>query len=273
MKAFFSNQTLIISILTSIFLSAFFACAKDDTKLPENVQNSPYDHPCTDVCTVPDHDFIYYEDGQRWLKGGNDPSMDFNITQWSLEDEQLKFGLGRELFKALINPNFVTKDKYPYSINSEQEVIVLQGENQIKVYSLDLLSAHEVINDEIGGHAIAVVYCPLADYAAVYSRDYCGATFTFALSGYTHTTWDGRDGFVFWDRNTESLWFPFINRGVSGDMFGEKMTIYSRTQWEVIPYEEVLQKYSNFILLKPNQTIDYEGAWTQTLSQNIDCGG
>lgn len=269
-------------IFTLCLLFSLFACDKEElntnTSTPvTNVnEQNPYDH-CNGPCDnqyESEHNFVYYENGQRWLRGGNERSMDFNISNWTLEERGLRYGLGRESFKALVNPHFIQKEDYPRNIQPDEMMIVLHGENTLKVYPLDLMNVHEVINDEIDGQAIAVTYCPLADFINVYKRDYCGAVLTFALSGYTHNRegiHNGKDGFILWDRNTESLWWPLIHKGVSGEMLDQTMTPYHPAKWEVTTYGQISQSSPDFVLLKPGQDIDFEGEWTETLSQEVNC--
>jgi len=268
-------------ILTLCLLFTLFACGKEEIKVntptpTTNVnEQSPYDD-CNGPCGNEhnsNRNFVYYENGQRWLRGGNERSMDFNVSNWALEEQGLKYGIGRESFKALVNPHFIREEDYPRNIQPDETIVVLYGENEVKVYPLDLLNVHEVINDEIDGQAVAVTYCPLADFIAVYEREYCGATLTFALSGYTHYregVRSGKDGFILWDRNTESLWWPLIDKGVSGEMLDEVMTPYHPAKWEVTTYGQVVQS-SDFVLLKPGQNIDFDGEWTSSLSQSVNC--
>ncbi len=261
-------------LLTSILL-LFFACQKEDIGIGDSPVNVVDEDP--HLCEVPysgDRNFIYDEDGERWLIGGENENEDFNITNWTLEEAYIKYGLGRETFKALTEPQFISEAEYPRTIQPDELVLaVYSALGETKVYTIDMMEAHEVINDEINGEAIVVMYCPLADFFGVYYRDYCDATLTFGVSGYTYYQCDvqeGKDGFILWDRNTESLWWPLIHKGVSGEMLDEVMTPYHPAKWEVATYEQVSQS-SEFVLLKPGQGIDFEGAWTETLSQEVNC--
>ena len=68
----------------------------------------------------------------------------------------------------------------------EIELDEAEGEHSPKVYSIALLTRHEIINDTIDGNPYMVGYCVLADLAAVYTRIYCDTTLTFGVSGYTY---------------------------------------------------------------------------------------
>lgn len=47
---------------------------------------------------------IETEGDTRLLRGGDDPSMHFDITTFRLEPKNLNYGIGREAFPALIEP-------------------------------------------------------------------------------------------------------------------------------------------------------------------------
>lgn len=66
----------------------------------------------------------------------------------------------------------------------------------------------------------------MADLDAIYKRDYGGEVLTFGISDYTYFEtgiWDGLDAFILWDRDTESLWWPLIEKSVSGPLRDVKL--------------------------------------------------
>ena len=106
---------------------------------------------------------------------------------------------------------------------------------EAKAYPISLLIHHEVVNDTVGGKPVFAAYCVLAKLGAIYDRQLGNHTYTFAVSGYTYADpgiWGGRDAFVLWDRDTESLWLPTIGKAVSGSMTDVPMKLVSKDQWE-----------------------------------------
>ena len=125
---------------------------------------------------------------------------------------------------------------------------------------------HEVINEIVDGDHVMIAYCILADLAVVYSREYCGKTLTFALSGYTYSdpdVWDGIDAFVMWDRETESLWWPLNNEAVSGKMINTSLHKYSGN-WGVGTYKDLLSQYPNAQILRFGQSMTPPINWPRT---------
>jgi len=235
----------------------FLGCAKEEKKSEIISDNS-----CLQEAI--DNGKVFYEGERKMLWGGDNPDWHFDITGWSLRECRLHFGFGREVFDALIDPQYKTVeeeiDRYE---PSDQFVIVLTSDKP-KVYYIPLLSHHEVINENIDGTPVMVVYCSLADLAAVYNRRYCDTTFTFALSGYTYYDpgiWDGADAFVLWDRETESLWWPLIDEAVSGDMNGVSMKKYKQNFWWRITWGEILKDYPDALVLATGQTMNPPDDW------------
>lgn len=200
---------------------------------------------------------VYHRDEKIYLYGADDIATHFDVTNFSLEFTQLKeYGYDRETFKALIHPEYQPLSELTGAYKQDEKVIVLETNEGIKVFPYTLMTYHEAINEVVNGEPVMIAYCFLADLAAVYSRKYCGNTLTFAVSGYTYSDpqiWDGKDGFVLWDRDTESLWWPLINRAVSGEMKNTLLNTYSEDLWNISTFGEVRNNHPNALVLKADQ--------------------
>ena len=247
-----------LTFLVLLIAQCFISCEKEanEIRLDDNGHTCQY---CQDGHSRIG-DKVFESDNKLWLWGGNNDDWHFNISNLSLPLSGFKYGLGRETFKALMVPQYQSPAAFGNSFFKEQdEFIVVEGVEEKKAYPIDLMIQHEVINDVIEGEPIMVGYCVLADFAGVFSRKYCGQVFTFAVSGYTYFEngiWDGKDGFVLWDRDTESLWWPLIGQAVSGGMKGEKLNSdIGGLHWEVVTWEE-LKSQGNIKVLKYSQTME-----------------
>ncbi|NOX46008.1 MAG: DUF3179 domain-containing protein [Chlorobi bacterium] len=243
----------------------FYGCSKDSNKnsdLPDGA--------C--LQSAIDDGFVFWSGSHKMLYGGENPDWHFDITKSSLRECQLRFGLGREAFDALIDPQYKTVQEEDFRYDESDRFIIVLSDAGPKVYSITLLTHHEVINEVIDGTPVMVVYCVLADLAAVYNRTYCDTVFTFALSGYTYSTpevWDGVDAFVFWDRETESLWWPLYDEAVSGEMLGTNMEKYKGNLWWEITWDEILRDYSDALVMASGQSMDPPVNWPQY--ENVSC--
>ena len=209
---------------------------------------------------------VMERDGKKLLWGGAKESMHFDITRFALEPDQLHYGLGRENFPALIEPEFVSAEQADTWLDDDDRVLVVKVGDEVKAYSIDLLTRHEVVNDTVGGKPIFAAYCILADLGAVYSRQIKGHTLTFALSGYTYAdpdVWDGMDAFVLWDRDTESLWWPPIGKAVSGPMMDTPLPLMDEKHWSQTTWGEVKTKHPNVRVLERGQDMERPSDWPE----------
>ena len=215
---------------------------------------------------------FFHVNGKRMLYGGQDSSQHFDITDYLLNDEQFHYGIGREAFPALLQPEFTSVEAVDSIWNDEDRFLLAQKGDEIKAYSVKDLTRHEVVNDEIDGTPIMAAYCILADLGAIYERDYAGQELTFALSGYTYydsTVWNGLDGFVLWDRETESLWWPLIDQAVSGPLKGTRLLEMNKENWSDITWKEVKTNYPTAQVLVSGQDFERPAVWDNTVDTSF----
>ena len=207
---------------------------------------------------------FFNHDGKQMLYGGERENQHFDVSNLSLEEDQFHYGLGREAFPALLKPKFTDVKTADKQWNDDARFLVAKSDTEIKAYSVKDLTRHEIVNDELNGKPIMAAYCILADLGAIYTRTYGNKVFTFGLSGYTYydpEVWDGKDGFVFWDRETESLWWPLIGKAVSGQMKGAKLHLYDESQWEDTTWKIIKVKYPQAKILISGQDFERPKSW------------
>jgi len=207
---------------------------------------------------------IFEQNGRKMLWGGEDSTSHFDITGSLLKDEQYHYGIGREKFHALIEPEFISRDEADKIYPDSARFLLLKIDEDVRAYGIDLLTHHEVVNDVVNGEPVMAAYCILADLGAIYDRRLLDRTFTFALSGYTYfdpEVWDGMDGFVFWDRETESTWWPLIGKAVSGPLLNTEMKVYSEENWSQTTWGEIKSQNQELKVLKPDQTMEAPKDW------------
>lgn len=216
---------------------------------------------------------IFELEGKKFLYGGKDSTWHFDVSNSPLIDSQYHYGIGREQFHALINPQFMTEAeaKEIYSDTSRFLLFTLGGET--RAYGIDLLTHHEVVNDIVNGEPVAAAYCILADLGAMYSRRVGDTVLTFALSGYTYydpKVWDGLDGFIWWDRETESTWWPLISKGVSGPLKEVPLKVLNEKSWSQTTWGNIVGKYDNLKVLKPDQSMEVPQHWPKFDKQTTE---
>lgn len=265
--------SLMKKIISSIALLSFFFLSCKKETIEEELQLTP-----EEVC--PNHSVIknglYYHDAMddTYLWGGDDPSSHFKINNFKLDPCNLRYGLGREHFPALIEPQYQPLSEVADHFDDVEKTLILRAGVDLKVYPFSILVKHELLNEKVGNQPVSIVYCFLANLAAVYSRKYCNRELTFGVSGYTYLDDDiqnGLESFVLWDRETESLWWPILGKGVSGAFANKSMELHDEAMWEEMRWADVKINFPNAIVLKDNQTMEPPENWNQILSSEIIC--
>ncbi len=207
----------------------------------------------------PGTDRVKSEGDRRLLWAGHDCTpIHFDVTRSHLDPQQLRYGLGREHFHALIEPTFESMDEADW-MNDDTRVICVSIAGDTRVYPIDLLQGHEVVNDVVGDVPIFAAFCVLANLGAVYDRRMNDHPLTFAVSGYTYSdadVWDGMDAFVLWDRDTESLWWPPLGKAVSGPLIDRPMRVLDQKQWAQTTWGEVRRKHDHVVVLRRGQHLE-----------------
>ena len=209
------------------------------------------------------HKFIKEKD-QKLLYGGANPDQHFDVSNLELKPENFHYGIGREQFPALLEPEFITVSQADKIWADSVRFLLAYTKNQAKAYSIKDLTIHEVVNDYLDGKPIMAVYCILADLGAIYKRGYHNQTLTFALSGYTYyddNVFEGLDGFVLWDRETESLWWPLANKAVSGPLKGVKLHKLEQHFWKDVNWGYIKENFPETHVLKSNQRFTPPQSW------------
>lgn len=149
-------------------------------------------------------------------------SRNFKKTDFSNANPKiekiLSGGPGKDGIPALFNPRFESLNNS--DINDDVQVIVLQAENEIKLYPYNILVWHEIVNDKIGELSVAVTFCPLCGTAIVFDRKIEGEVLSFGVSGALIES-----NMVMYDKNTESLWQQSTGESLAGAHVGNILKI------------------------------------------------
>ncbi|MEM8858848.1 MAG: DUF3179 domain-containing protein [Chloroflexota bacterium] len=123
---------------------------------------------------------------------------------------------------------------------SEPVVAVAEG-GEAKAYPLQILTWHEIVNDEINGRPIIVTFCPLCNAAIAFDSTLNGQPTEFGVSGLLRNS-----DMIMYDRQTESLWQQFTGEAVVGDAVGTRLEFLSTL---LISYDDFKAQYPDGIVL------------------------
>jgi len=143
-----------------------------------------------------------------------------NFCLHSVDYESLfSGGPPRDGIPPIDSPRFESIESADEWIEELEPVILLDYEGEIRAYPLQILTWHEIVNDEVAGDPIVITYCPLCNTALVFRRPTIdGEILTFGTSGNLRYS-----DLVMWDRQTESWWQQFTGEAIVGDLTGTKL--------------------------------------------------
>lgn len=124
----------------------------------------------------------------------------------------------RDLIPPIDEPTFETVDEASEWLDDREPVALLQLDGEVRAYPIQILTWHEIVNDEVDGRPVVVTYCPLCNTALAFDRRVGGQELTFGVSGLLRNS-----DLVMWDRQTESLWQQVTGEGIVGELAGQHL--------------------------------------------------
>ena len=153
------------------------------------------------------------------------PGFRTNTAKRSIELAELRGGgPPKDGIPSIDAPRFVSADAASGWLADREPVVLLQLDGAAKVYPLQILTWHEIVNDELAGRPVAVTFCPLCYSAIAVDRRISDGdsarTLTFGVSGLLR-----HSDMVMFDRQTETLWQQFTGEALVGDLLGTTLEI------------------------------------------------
>jgi len=128
-------------------------------------------------------------------------------------------GVPRDGIPPLDDPKFITPEEADQWLGEQEPVISFEINGAARAYPLQILTWHEVVNDEVGGVPVVATFCPLCNSAIVFDRTLDGVLHDFGVSGNLRNS-----DLIMWDRQTESWWQQFTGEAIVGELTGKKLT-------------------------------------------------
>ncbi|MEZ5667233.1 MAG: DUF3179 domain-containing protein [Alphaproteobacteria bacterium] len=177
------------------------------------------------------------------------PVTDF--TRYSVDlHEIMSGGPPRDGIPAVDDPRFAAVDDPAVDLAAQEPVIACQHGGEARAYPLRILMFHEIVNDVIGGLAVAVTYCPLCNASIVFDREVGGQVLDFGTTGKLRNS-----DLVMYDRQTESWWQQFTGEAIVGAMTGAELRMIPS---QLMPFGLFARHYPDgMVLLPPNADRSY----------------
>jgi len=144
-------------------------------------------------------------------------------------------------------PKFVSVPEADEWIQDNELVLAITHEGVTRIYPLQIMVWHEIVNDTIAGDPILITYCPLCGSGIAYERKINGETVEFGTSGKLYNS-----NLVMYDRKTTSYWSQIDGLAIVGELTGMELTPVSIDtvvwrDWKVShPGSEVLSQDTGF---------------------------
>ncbi|MFA9400149.1 MAG: DUF3179 domain-containing protein [Acidobacteriota bacterium] len=173
---------------------------------------------------------------------------DTDFSKSSIEYDEIRSGgPGKDDIPALDDPQFVSTAEADEYLSPKEPVAVLERNGETRAYPIQILTWHEIVNDEIGGEPVAVTFCPLCNSTVAFSREVDGRVLDFGTTGKLR-----RSDLVMYDRQTESWWQQLTAEAIIGELTGTRLEVLPSQilSWEqfkrVAPDGRVLSRDTGF---------------------------
>lgn len=128
--------------------------------------------------------------------------------------------LPKDAIPAILAPSF-DRDS-PSWLPDDWLVIGVQIGGDARAYPIAILNWHEIVDDVVGGTAVAVSFCPLCGTAIVFDRTVGSTVLTFGVSGKLY-----RNDLVMYDHQTESYWAQLLGESIFGTYHGTRLSLHT----------------------------------------------
>lgn len=119
---------------------------------------------------------------------------------------------------SIDTPRFVSVTEADGWIADNELVLALRHNGIKRVYPLQIMVWHEIVNDRVGGDPLVVTYCPLCGSGIAYERVVEGTEVEFGTTGKLYNS-----NLVMYDRRTETYWTQIDGLAIVGELTGTKL--------------------------------------------------
>lgn len=143
--------------------------------------------------------------------------------------EILSGGPPKDGIPAIDDPQFISVPEADGWLEPQEPVILIEMEGEAKAYPLQVMTWHEIANDEIGGVPVVVTFCPLCNTGIAFKRTVDGQVLDFGTTGRLRFS-----NLIMYDRQTETWWQQASGEAIVGDLLGEQLEFVPATiiSWE-----------------------------------------
>ncbi len=149
--------------------------------------------------------------------------------------EILSGGPPRDGIPAIDHPRFVTVEEADAWLKPREPVILFMLNGDVRVYPIQILIWHEIVNDEVGGVPVAITFCPLCNTAIAFDRRVDDLVLDFGTTGRLRYS-----NLIMYDRQTESWWQQATGEAIVGTLTGKRLRFLPA---QMVAWEDVRREY------------------------------
>ncbi|MBT3323257.1 MAG: DUF3179 domain-containing protein [Anaerolineae bacterium] len=133
----------------------------------------------------------------------------------------LSGGPPKDGIPAIDAPSYVSIDDANEWIDDREPIVAVDVDGVARAYPLQILTWHEIVNDELNGKPMVVSFCPLCNTAIAFEREFDGQILDFGTTGRLRFS-----NLIMYDRQTETWWQQATGDGIAGEYTNEQLTFY-----------------------------------------------
>ncbi len=136
-------------------------------------------------------------------------------TSWLIPKNQVyDGGVGRDGIPSIDQPHFIPASEANF-LQDDERILGISTPFGSKAYPHKILDWHEIVNDQIDGEPVSLIYCPLTGTGTLWHREINGRETTFGVSGLIY-----KNNVIPYDRSTNSYWSQMGIQSVAGELSG-----------------------------------------------------
>ncbi len=149
-----------------------------------------------------------------WANPPTGPTLPIPEDTSVYRDAALSGGPGKDGIPSIDEPRFENADQVGDRLAPGDRIVGIHINGEARAYPQSILVWHEIVNDTVGGEAVAVTFCPLTGTALGFQR------------GDTELGVSGRlvnSNLIMYDRATDSEWPQILGSAISGPLEGQSL--------------------------------------------------
>ena len=167
-------------------------------------------------------------DGNGGAAASGDNTLTVGTAEWATDftkhsvplSEFIGGGPPKDGIPSIDDPQFISQAEGGEFLDDGEPVAVLEVGGEVRAYPIQILTWHEIVNDEIAGEPVALTFCPLCNSTVAFSRVLDGEAVEFGTTGNLR-----RSDLVMYDRKTESWWQQLTAEAIVGELTGETLEV------------------------------------------------